>query len=269
MPAPRIAVRDATKIFALNGRAVAALDGMQLEVADGEFVCLVGPSGCGKSTLLRIVAGLEAISSGSVEVRRTDLSRPLTAVIFQEQSAFPWLRVRDNVAYGLRMQGRPRAEARRRAEAEAREVGLEAFLDAYPFQLSGGMRQRVAIARAFAIDSEILLMDEPFAALDEQTKILLQEELLRRWSASGKTVLFITHSIDEAVILGDRVVVMTARPGRAKAEFRIDLPRPREVYRMKADPRFGELALAVWRELRDEVLRAKEAETRIPTSLGA
>jgi len=223
-------------------------------------VCLVGPSGCGKTTLLRLVAGLESASTGTVDVYRADPRRPRVGVIFQEQSAFPWLSVRENVAYGMRTQDVPRAERRARAEAMARKVGLGGFLDAHPYQLSGGMRQRVAIARAFAADPEILLMDEPFAALDEQTKILMQEELLRLWAESRKTVLFITHSIDEAVLMGDRVVVMTARPGRSKAEFRIDLPRPREVYRMKATPRFGELAYAVWQELRDEVLRAKTTE---------
>lgn len=267
---PRIVIRDVAKHFVLDGRrVVTALAGLHLDVAEGEFVCLVGPSGCGKSTLLRIVAGLESASRGTIAVRRARTDRPPTAVIFQEQSAFPWLRVRDNIAYGLRMQGVPAAEARARAEAEARKVGLGGFLDAHPYQLSGGMRQRIAIARAFALDPEVLLMDEPFAALDEQTKILLQEELLRRWSESRRTVLFITHSIDEAVILGDRVVVMSARPGRVKAQFTIDLPRPREVYQMKAEPRFGELAFAVWRELRDEVLRAQAAEERQSAAAGA
>ncbi len=259
----KIEVAGLSKRFRVDDRIVVALEDTRLAVEEGEFVCLVGPSGCGKTTLLRLVAGLESVSSGTVEVRRSDPRKPAVAVIFQEQSAFPWLSVRDNIAYGLRMQGVPSAQRRARAEAEARKVGLSGFLGAYPYQLSGGMRQRVAIARAFATDPEVLLMDEPFAALDEQTKILMQEELLRLWGESRKTVLFITHSIDEAVILGDRVVVMTARPGRPKAEFRIDLPRPREVYRMKATARFGELAYAVWQELRDEVLRAKSAEDAV------
>lgn len=256
----KIDVRGVTKRFFVSGRTVVALENTRLAVAEGEFVCLVGPSGCGKTTLLRLIAGLERESSGTVEVRRSDPKRPAVAVIFQEQSAFPWLSVRDNVGYGLRMRGVPATERVARAEIEARKVGLAGFLEAYPYQLSGGMRQRVAIARAFATDPEVLLMDEPFAALDEQTKILMQEELLRRWGESRKTVVFITHSIDEAVVMGDRVVVMTARPGRPKAEFRIDLPRPREVYKVKATPRFGELAFAIWQELRDEVLRAKAAE---------
>jgi NitT/TauT family transport system ATP-binding protein len=236
------------------------LDNVSLTIPRGQFVCIVGPSGCGKTTLLRIVAGLEQLSYGAVRVARDSTSQPINSMIFQEQSLFPWMTVRDNVAYGLRMRRVPKHVWSAIVDGYLSKVGLSQFAGAFPHQLSGGMKQRVSIARAFANDPEILLMDEPFAALDEQNKILLQEELLRIWDETRKTVLFITHSIDEALVLGDRVLVMTAQPGRVKADLAIDFPRPREVYRLKATPEFGQIAYSVWELLKEEVMRAKALE---------
>jgi NitT/TauT family transport system ATP-binding protein len=193
-------------------------------------------------------------------VARDSTSQPINSMIFQEQSLFPWMTVRDNVAYGLRMRRVPKQTWSPIVDGYLSKVGLSRFAGAFPHQLSGGMKQRVSIARAFANDPEILLMDEPFAALDEQNKILLQEELLRIWDETRKTVLFITHSIDEALVLGDRVLVMTAHPGRIKADFPIDFPRPREVYRLKSTPEFGQIAYSVWELLKEEVMRAKALE---------
>lgn len=250
-------------MFVARAQRVTALDDVSLSIPRGQFVCIVGPSGCGKTTLLRIVAGLEQLSYGEVQVARDDPSRPINSMIFQEQSLFPWMSVRDNVAYGLRMRGVPKRTLEPVVDGYLNKVGLSRFAGAFPHQLSGGMKQRVSIARAFANDPEILLMDEPFAALDEQNKILLQEELLRIWDETRKTVLFITHSIDEALVLGDRVLVMTAHPGKIKADLSIDFPRPREVYRLKATPEFGQLAYRVWELLKEEVMRAKQLEAAV------
>jgi NitT/TauT family transport system ATP-binding protein len=253
----KIEIVGLTKVFAAREQRVVALDNVSLSIPRGQFVCIVGPSGCGKTTLLRIVAGLEQLSYGEVHVARDDTAQPSNSMIFQEQSLFPWMTVRDNVSYGLRMRHVPKQVWSATVDSYLSKVGLTQFAGAYPHQLSGGMKQRVSIARAFANDPEILLMDEPFAALDEQNKILLQEELLRIWDETRKTVLFITHSIDEALVLSDRVLVMTAHPGRIKADLAIDFPRPREVYRLKASPEFGQAAFSVWELLREEVMRAK------------
>jgi NitT/TauT family transport system ATP-binding protein len=229
---------------------VTALDRFDLAIADGEFICVVGPSGCGKTTLLRILAGLEMPTAGSVDITRRDRARPLTSMIFQETSIFPWMSVRDNVAYGLDIR-RVDAVTRRRVVDHFLELtGLAPFADAYPHQLSGGMKQRVSVARAFANDPEILLMDEPFAALDEQTKIILQQELLKLWSETRKTVLFITHSIDEALVLADRVIVLSGRPGRLKADIPVGFLRPRLVQDLKANAEFGKLWHDIWLLLR-------------------
>ncbi len=252
----RIAVTRLVKTFPLGSGVVEALQEVNLAVAPGEFCCIVGPSGCGKTTLLRILAGLEQPTSGQVAIQAANSDHPLNSMVFQEPSAFPWMTVEDNVGYGLRMR---RVSAEKRRETVAyylRKVGLAGFARAYTYQLSGGMKQRVAVARAFANDPEVLLMDEPFASLDEQTKIVLQDELLRIWEGSKKTVIFITHSIEEAVLLGDRVLIMTACPGRIKAEVPVTLPRPRSVYELKASPAFSELVGFVWSLLRDEVLDA-------------
>ena len=256
----RIRVDDLSKVFPGRQGPVEALRGINLTIPDGQFCCIVGPSGCGKTTLLRILAGLEEPSRGSLSLNHSDDQKPLSSMVFQEQSVFPWMTVEQNIGYGLRMR---KVDARTRREVVGyflQKTGLTGFAKAFPYQLSGGMKQRVSVARAFANDPEILLMDEPFAALDEQNKILLQEELLRIWEESRKTVVFITHSIDEAVVLSDSVVVMTSHPGRVKAVLPIDLPRPRRVYELKASPEFGRLVVQVWNLLRDEVMRAREEE---------
>ncbi len=257
---PQITVRHLRKSFALGSATVVALDDVTLTVREGEFCCLVGPSGCGKTTLLRILSGLELQTSGEVHLQEADSWHPLTAMVFQEQSIFPWMTVEDNVSYGLRMQGKPVAVRKEIAQHYLEKVGLTRFARAFPHQLSGGMKQRVSVARAFAADPQILLMDEPFANVDEQTRALLQEELLRIWGETRKTVVYITHSIDEALVLGDRVLVMTARPGRVKAEVIVNLPRPRSVYDLKATPAFGALVAKVWEPLRQEVLSSFESE---------
>jgi NitT/TauT family transport system ATP-binding protein len=261
----RIAVRGLYKVFETGtGQVVVALQDIDLSVRQGEFVCIVGPSGCGKSTLLRLLAGLERPSSGEIriEVSRTD--RPVNSMIFQEQSTFPWMTVRENTGFGLDMRGVDRRSRDERVDYYLRKVGLGGFSDVYPYQLSGGMRQRVCLARAFANEPEVLLMDEPFASLDEQTRILMQEELLRVWEGEhGRTVVFITHSIDEAVLLADTVVVMSARPGRVKATFAVPFPRPRgQLAELRLLPEFEQLAYRIWELLRSEVLEAQAAEMR-------
>jgi NitT/TauT family transport system ATP-binding protein len=254
----QIAVDHLVKRFTLPTGTFTALDDISFEVRGGEFFCIVGPSGCGKTTILRILAGLETKTAGEASVYYQQNGRPRTAMVFQDQSVFPWMTVEDNIGFGLRSQ--PMAASARRDVVRyyMEQVGLTRFAKAYPHQLSGGMKQRVSVARAFATDPEILLMDEPFAALDEQNKLLLQQELLRIWDESGKTVVFITHSIDEAVALGDRVLVMTAQPGRAKRMVPIDFKRPRSIPELRRDARFGEIVYDIWSALRDEVLRARE-----------
>ena len=256
----KIVARDAGKTYPSMAGPVPAIEGFDLEVREGEFVCLVGPSGCGKSTFLRILAGLETLSSGEARiVPGPDPRKPLNNVVFQEYAVFPWKTVRDNVAFGLQMRGVPRGERERLVETWLAKVGLKRFADYYPSQISGGMKQRVSIARALANDPEVLLMDEPLGALDAQTRAVLQEELLRLWEETHKTVLYVTHSIDEAVLLGDRVVIMTEHPGTKKAEFEVDLPRPRDIS-TTATPRFAALTGAIWEALRDEVHRAMEEQ---------
>jgi NitT/TauT family transport system ATP-binding protein len=258
--ADQIEIRGLSKVFPGRPDPVIALDTVSLSIPRGQFLCIVGPSGCGKTTLLRILAGLEKQSYGELDVIHEDRTKRVNSMIFQEQSIFPWMSVRDNISYGLRMRGVDKNVYQQIVQEYILKVGLTRFADSFPFQLSGGMKQRVSIARAFANDPEILLMDEPFAALDEQNKILLQEELLRIWDETRKTVVFITHSIDEALVLSDRVIVMTAHPGRIKADIKVEFPRPREVYQLKAQPEFGKLAYHVWELLKEEVMRAKEIE---------
>lgn len=238
--------------FTLGRSTVTALDDVSLHVPAGQFCAVVGPSGCGKSTLLRVIAGLASPTSGSVQVDRDAEYKPLQAMVFQGRSVFPWMTVLENAAYGLAMRGVSRVERDAVAEQLLRQVGLGEFMAAYPAQLSEGMRQRVAIVRAFAVDPELLLMDEPFGALDEQTRLILQDELLRVWEATGKTVVFVTHSIDEAMILADRIVVMSARPGTIKADITVPFARPRTVEAVRSDPEFSSLFLQIWSLLRDE-----------------
>jgi NitT/TauT family transport system ATP-binding protein len=256
----KVRLRGLTKCFFVRGRQVDALAGIDLDIRAGEFLCIVGPSGCGKTTLLRILAGLEQQTAGTIDIsRENSVGRPLNSMVFQEQSIFPWMSVRDNVAFGLKAQGKGRMERYRIVEPYIYKVGLSGFEDALPHQLSGGMKQRVSIARAFATDPEMLLMDEPFAALDEQTKLILQAELLRIWDELRKTVVYVTHSIDEAIVLADRILVMSARPGRIKEILDIEqvFGRPRVVEEVKSSAQYGELFGRVWGQLRDEVRAAR------------
>ena len=255
----KVSIRGLRKDFVVRGRTIEALAPADLDVGAGEFIAIVGPSGCGKTTLLRILAGLERATSGEFAVKRDPGgARPLNAMVFQEQSIFPWMSVRDNVAFGLKARGISRTDRRRAVQPMIQTVGLEGFEDALPHQLSGGMKQRVALARAFVMDPEVLLMDEPFAALDEQTKLVLQSELLRIWEGTRKTVLYVTHSIDEAIVLADRIIVLSARPGRVvdTVDVRAIFARPRDVERVRASPQYGELFARVWRELRSSAAAA-------------
>ena len=251
-----------TKTFRTRHIEVAALAGIDLNIARGEFVCVVGPSGCGKTTLLNIVGGLESPTSGSVHFSQVAgrSGKPLISMVFQEQGVFPWMTVLDNAAFGLMARGVPKREREQIARGLLARVGLSRFAQAYPRELSGGMRQRVNIVRAFANDPDLLLMDEPFANLDEQTRLILQNGLLQMWEEDRKTVLFITHSLDEAVRMADRVVLMTARPGRIKADVAVDLPRPRDVFDMPANPHYQRLYAHIWEALREEVLESSARE---------
>jgi NitT/TauT family transport system ATP-binding protein len=257
---PAIRIRDLVKTF---GELV-AVDHVSLDIAPGEFFMIVGPSGCGKTTLLRILAGLETATSGTIEVDvPAGSDRPVNSMVFQGDSIFPWMTVWQNAAYGLRMRRLPAKTIKDVVGHYLDRTGLTRFSDYYPHQLSGGMRQRVAIARAFANDPQIMLMDEPFSALDAQNKLLLQEELLHIWEEHKKTVVFITHSVDEAVLLGDRVMVMTAQPGRLKQFVPVGLARPRDIMELQGAPEYGELVHRIWSSLRDEVQRAREIEDKI------
>jgi NitT/TauT family transport system ATP-binding protein len=261
-PAARgeICLSGVGKTFGTAHGDVQALAAVDLTIPEGQFLTIVGPSGCGKTTLLRILAGLAKASSGTVTFSIDHAGRPLRSMIFQEQGVFPWLTVLDNAAFGLKCQGIGRTERRKRAREYLEMLGLGPFERAYPRQLSGGMRQRVNIARAFANDPAVLLMDEPLSALDEQTKLLVQADLLNLWEKTRKTVVYITHSLDEAIILGDRVIVMTNRPGKLKATFDVMLPRPRNVIDMQSNPEFFELRSNIWTALRDEVLSLRRTE---------
>jgi len=253
----KIRLRDLSKVFQTNSGPFTALEPITLDIPTGCFFMIVGPSGCGKTTLLRILAGLEKRTSGTMEISAPAANRPSNSMVFQGDSLFPWMNVFENAAYGLRMRGLPRAEIKDIVGHYLQRTGLSRFHNSYPHQLSGGMRQRVSIARAFANDPDILLMDEPFSALDEQNKILLQEELLRIWEETRKTVMFITHSVDEAVTLGDRIMIMTAHPGRSKLIVDVPFERPRRVLELRARPEYGELVYSIWGHLRDEVQRAR------------
>jgi NitT/TauT family transport system ATP-binding protein len=255
----KIVVRGLTKDFRdrQGGRTVQALSGLDLTVASQEFVCLLGPSGCGKSTLLYILGGFVSPTGGEVLVdgRPVGPPGPDRGIIFQEYALFPWLTVLENVMYGMR-RAESRAARRARAGALIERVRLTGFEHHYPRDLSGGMKQRVAIARTLAHEPEILLADEPFGALDTQTRSLMQEELLRIWEADRKTIVFVTHSVEEAVYLADRVVIMTARPGTVKADIPVPLPRPRDYDRLVQDLAALELRAECWRLVKEEVLRA-------------
>lgn len=259
-PAPKIRIAGLGKRFAMRDGEFIALDRIELDIPRGSFCTIVGPSGCGKTTLLRILAGLEHASTGAAVIAADNPKKPLNGVVFQGDSIFPWMTVWNNAAYGLVMRGAPKAQIREVVGHYLERTGLLPFADRYPHQLSGGMKQRVAIARAFATDPEVLLMDEPFSALDEQNRTLLQEELLRIWDEDKKTVVFITHSVDEAVTLGDQIIVMTAHPGRIKAVVEVPFARPRGVLALRKDPAYGALVFRIWGHLRDEVDRARRQE---------
>ena len=247
-----------SKVFRGPRGSVRALDRVSFAVPEGRFVVIIGPSGCGKTTLLRILGGLERQYEGRVWMAAGRNGRPPLAMVFQEQSVFPWLDVRDNVAYGLALRRVPRDQRYRIAQYWIDVVGLSGFERAYPHQLSGGMKQRVSIARAFAVDPDLLLMDEPFSALDEQTRTILQQEISRLCETHNKTVVFITHSIDEAITLGDEVVVMSRRPGRIKERVHVPLPRPRDVVGVRASASYGELYRYLWRLIAEEVRLSPE-----------
>ena len=230
-PSPILGLHAVSKQFELQGGRIDALRDANLSIRKGEFVCLIGASGCGKSTLLRIVAGFDTPSRGQAQMWGTSIKSPgpERGMVFQDYALFPWLTVRGNIAFGPRSRGRSTEEVRDTVERFIALVGLQRFADAYPHQLSGGMKQRVAIARVLANDAEVLLMDEPFGALDAMTRERLQDELLAIWERTGLTVLFVTHSIEEAIFLADRIVVMSPGPGRIESEIGVALPRPRDV----------------------------------------
>jgi NitT/TauT family transport system ATP-binding protein len=248
----KIKVRDLEIVYGAGTKAVHALGPLTIDVHDGEFMCIVGPSGCGKSTLTKVVAGLLKPTVGTVEIGLQGISSAPIATVFQDFGIFPWKTVLDNVTFGLFVNGVRKAEAVSRARMWISRLGLSGFEERYPASLSGGMKQRVSIARALAVEPEILLMDEPFASLDAQLRELLQEELLNIHQAEGRTVLFVTHSLEEALVLGDRVLVMTARPGRRLDLVDVPFPRPRTP-ELRESPAFAELRYELWGHLKDQV----------------
>jgi NitT/TauT family transport system ATP-binding protein len=250
----KIVVDHASKLF-LEGTVV-AFRNIELSVSSNEVLCIVGPSGCGKTTLLRCVGGLLALSAGHVVIdgQPVNSPRPGVAIVFQHFGLLPWKTVVGNVAFGLKIAGVSGRQLLERVEYYVRLVGLAGFENHYPYQLSGGMQQRVGLARALATHPEILLMDEPFASVDAQTREVLQEELLRLHERERKTMIFITHSIDEALVLGDRVAVMATRPGRVKEILTVNFPRPRDPAAVRAEPRYTEMRNHIWEELRPTVL---------------
>nr|WP_132962479.1 ABC transporter ATP-binding protein [Tepidimonas ignava] len=268
MTTPAIELQDVACTFIspdAPGQRYTAVQGVDLTVGAGEFVSVVGPTGCGKSTLLNVAAGLLAPSRGTVRV----FGQPLVGLntragyMFQAESLMPWRTALGNVMAGLEFRGTPAADARALAQAWLRRVGLGAFGDRYPHQMSGGMRKRTSLAQVLALDPDIILMDEPFSALDIQTRQLMENELLALWQAKRKAVLFITHDLDEAIAMSDRVVVMSAGPAaRPIGAFAIDIPRPRDVAEVKVTPRFLELHAAIWAVLRDEVLKGYQQQLR-------
>lgn len=251
-------LRDISKSYSTNGQRVTALSDVNLAVEQSEFFCLLGPSGCGKTTLLRILSGLIDSYDGTVTIDvEDDGARPKTNMVFQENGIFPWKTVRENVGFGLKIRGVPPTERTRITNSYLEKVDLLEFADAYPHQLSGGMKQRVGIARAFANDPAVLLMDEPFGTLDAQTKRLLQEELLSIWNGAKKTVVYVTHDIEEAIRLGDRIGVLSARPGTLKTIVDVDLPRPRR--ESATEEEISRLKSRVWDLISEAVERSMGA----------
>jgi NitT/TauT family transport system ATP-binding protein len=265
-----ISLQNVTKTFPdrSTGGSFTALDDVSLDIAAGEFLVLVGPSGCGKSTLLDLVAGLSTATSGRVLLGGTPINGPGLdrGVVFQQYALFPWRTAQANIEFGLEIKGVPKRQRSARARDVLALVGLSAFADRYPHELSGGMKQRVAIARSLAYEPEVLLMDEPYAALDAQTRETLQDELLSIWRRTGTTILFITHAIDEAVYLGQRVAVMTSRPGRIKQIVEIDLPPRTESDDPRSTPEFVRHRREIWELLHDEVRKTLAIERRFSES---
>ena len=256
----QLSIQAVTRVFErTKGQRTQALQPIDFEVKENDFVTILGPSGCGKSTLLRIVAGLGRPSSGQVLLNGQKVIGPGAdrGMVFQSYTLFPWLDVEQNIRFGLRERGMPEAQQKERAAYFIAKVGLRSFEKHFPKQLSGGMQQRTAIARALANDPKILLMDEPFGALDNQTRVLMQELLLGIWEAERKTVLFVTHDIDEAIFMANRVAVFSARPGRIKAELAVDLPHPRH-YTVKTTPEFMALKARLTEEIRAESMASVE-----------
>ena len=253
----KLELRNVSMVYSQRGKPFAAVRDVSLQVEAGQFISIVGASGCGKTTLLRIVDGLTTPTRGQVWVDGQAVNRPGPdrGFVFQQDALFPWRTLLDNVIFGLEIQGRSRKESRERAAGLLSLVGLDGFEHHFPHELSGGMRQRANLARALTIDPDVLLMDEPFASLDAQTREIMQSELLRIWRSNRKTVLFVTHQIDEAVYLADRVVVMTSRPGQVKAVLDIDIPRPRDLS-VKRTPAFLELVDEIWKMIEEEVKSA-------------
>jgi NitT/TauT family transport system ATP-binding protein len=259
--AAKIVAEDVCKVFTSANGPIYALKDFNHHVDEGRFVSIVGPSGCGKSTFLRILAGLIRPTSGKIEIKPgTDLNKPLNNVVFQEYAIFPWKTVVDNIAFGLQMRGISAKERKQIALEWIDRVGLTRFANYYPHQISGGMKQRVSIARALANDPEVLLMDEPLGALDAQTRNVLQEQLLKIWEETRKTVIYITHSIEEAVLLSDQVILMTAHPGTNKISYDINISRPRDL-KTTSTPEFAALSYSIWESLRDEVMAALEEQS--------
>ncbi len=253
-----IVVKNICKSFLTKHKETHTLQRVNMEIKTGEFVCILGPSGCGKSTLLNIIAGLEKASEGKIFLNDQEVKGPGPdrAMMFQESALFPWLRVLDNVEFGMKMTGVAKEIRREKALKYLKMVHLTKFQNSFIHELSGGMKQRVALARALTLDSEVLLMDEPFAALDSQTKNILQIELQRIWLETKKTIIFVTHNVEEAVLLADRVVVMTANPGQIKAEFNIQLSRPRQV----EDIDLAYTVAKIMKEVKDEVEKVAKDE---------
>jgi NitT/TauT family transport system ATP-binding protein len=255
-----------SKSFAMRDGFVQALDDVTFGVGEREFVSIVGPSGCGKTTLLKLIAGLLRPSAGSVVLNAApDNDRPASALVFQEHGLFPWMTVLENVAFGLETRGVGRSERHERAMTFIASVGLASFAHAFPHQLSVGMRQRVGIGRAFVTDPRLLLLDEPLGSLDAQTRFLLQEELLRLWTRSRSAVVYVTHDIEEAVVLGDRVLVLTGRPGRIQGEITVPLGRPRKL-EYAADEKVTEIKWQIWKMLEEEARRSLALSSREPAS---
>src|SRR2546428_4094202 len=260
-PVPKVLVNEVSVTFESHGRSVLALDRISLQAHAGEFLGIVGASGSGKSALLRVLAGLLRQSAGNGGIEADRPGTPLTAMVFKEPALLPWRPARDTVTLGLETRGVGRAGRDAGAREMLAMVGLARFAQHYPHQLSGGMKQRVGIARALANDPEVLLMDEPLAALDAQTRTIMQEELLRIWATLGKTVVYVTHSLEEALLLGDRIVLLTARPGRVSQVYPVDLGRPRGL-EVRVSPAYGALLEKIWSQLREEVVRAMAEDRR-------